>query len=90
VKIFHGIIEIAGQMGILSGELKRRGHIAVGYNTFHSYLGYRDHLINTNVIEIENTYHHLINFFDLFHFHYASSMIPDFSDLALIKDKGKK
>ncbi|GIQ65499.1 hypothetical protein PACILC2_40670 [Paenibacillus cisolokensis] len=90
MKVFHGIIEIAGQMGIMCGELKRRGHLATGYNIFHSYLGYRDNLINTNLDEIKNTSKHIINFFDVFHFHYASSLIPGYKDLELIKSKGKK
>ena len=90
MKIFHGTIEIAGQMGILSGELKRRGHLASGYNIFHSYLGYKDHLINTNPLELKQLSKHIINFFDLFHFHYASSLIPEYKDLEIIKSKGKK
>lgn len=90
MRIFHGTIEIAGQMGILSGELKRRGHLATGYNIFHSYLGYKDHLYNTNVVELEQMSRHLINFFDLFHFHYASSLLKQYKDLEMIKEKGKK
>ncbi|OAB35277.1 hypothetical protein PMSD_13175 [Paenibacillus macquariensis subsp. defensor] len=90
MKIFHGTLEIAGQMGILSGELKKRGHLATGYNIFHSYLGYKDHLVNTNPHEIQMTHKHIINFFDLFHFHYASSLLPDYKDLEIIKSKGKK
>ncbi|TXK84645.1 glycosyltransferase family 4 protein [Paenibacillus sp. N3.4] len=90
MKIFQGTIEIAGQMGILSGELKKRGHLASGYNIFHSYLGYKDHLVNTNSHEIQTTYKHIINFFDLFHFHYASSLLPDYKDLEIIRGKGKK
>lgn len=90
MKIFHGTIEIAGQMGILCGELKRRGHIASGYNVFHSYLGYKEHLINTNFIELQQSCKHLINFYDLFHFHYNSSILPNLKDLAVIREKGKK
>jgi len=90
MRILHGVIEIAGQMGILSGALKRRGHISVGYNTFHTYLGYKEHLINTVGWELEKVSHHLINFFDIFHFHYASSLMTNYADLPLIKAKGKK
>lgn len=90
MRIFHGPLEIAGQMGILSGELKRRGHLSAGYNIFHSYLGYQDHLVNTNPHEIQRTHKHIINFFDLFHFHYASSLLPDYKDLEIIRSKGKK
>lgn len=90
LRILHGTIEIAGQMGILSGEQKRRGHLAVGYNTFHSYLGYRDHLINTDGYEISRTHRHMLNFFDLFHFHYGSSLLNDNADLPEIRRLGKK
>jgi glycosyltransferase involved in cell wall biosynthesis len=90
VRIFHGIVEIAGQMGILSGAFKRKGYLSVGYNTFHSYLGYKEHLINTVWPEIQNTHKHILNFFDLFHFHYASSILPDYADLPVLKEKGKR
>lgn len=90
MRILHGTIEIAGQMGILGGEQKRRGHWAVGYNTFHSYLGYRDHLINTDGVEIARTHRHMLNFFDLFHFHYGSSLLNDNADLPEIGRLGKK
>ncbi len=90
MKIFHGIVEIAGQMGILCGGLKKRGNIASAYNTFHSYLGYKEHLINTSVSELRNTAKHIINFYDLFHFHYATSMEEQFADLQKIREKGKK
>lgn len=90
MKVFHGIIEIAGQMGILSGGLKRQGHIAVGYNTFHTYLGYQDHLLNTSNGDIKKMFKHIINFYDIFHFHYGASIEEDFSDLKAIKNKGKK
>jgi glycosyltransferase involved in cell wall biosynthesis len=90
VKVFHGIIEIAGQMGILCGALKKRGHISVGYNTFHTYLGYQDHLVNTDLFELQKVFKHLLNFYDLFHYHYASAIWPQFNDLKLIKKEGKK
>ncbi|GAA4707187.1 glycosyltransferase family protein [Brevibacillus fulvus] len=90
MKIFHGIIEIAGQMGILSGALKRKGHLSVGYNTFHSYLGYKDHLINTDWFEIQNIYKPLLNFFDVYHFHYGSTILDNFADLPILAGKGKK
>lgn len=89
LKICHGSIEIAGQMGILSGALKQQGHISVGYNIFHSYLGYERHIINTTVEELQNTYKYIVSFYDLFHFHYASSLLPDYADLEVISKKGK-
>jgi len=90
MKIFHGIIEIAGQMGILCGGLKKKGNIAGAYNTFHSYLGYKDHLINTNISELRETFNHILNFYDLFHYHYATTIEEEFKDLQKIKIQGKK
>ncbi len=89
MKIFHGIVEIAGQIGILCGALKKRGYISGAYNTFHSYLGYKDHLINTNIRELRKTFNHILNFYDVFHYHYAST-IDEYKDLQRIKEKGKK
>lgn len=44
MKIFQGITEIAGQMGIMAGEFKKEGYEVNSYNTFQSYLGYEEHL----------------------------------------------
>ncbi|KAB3537314.1 glycosyltransferase family 4 protein [Alkaliphilus pronyensis] len=90
MRVFHGIIEIAGQMGILCGALKRKGHIAVGYNTFQSYLDYKEHLINTDAFEIRKMLKQIVNFFDIFHFHYGATIMPNFEDLEIIKNKKKK
>lgn len=77
-------------MGILCGELKRRGYDAKAYNSFHSYLGYEEHLVNTSEEEIAAQHEQLIEEFDVFHFHYASSLLKDYADLPLIREKGKK
>lgn len=77
-------------MGILGAGLKRRGHISVGYNIFQTYLGYQDHIINTTPLELTNTSKQMMSFFDIFHFHYNSSILQNFADLPLIKAKGKK
>ncbi|WP_128893695.1 glycosyltransferase family 1 protein [Longirhabdus pacifica] len=90
MKILHGTIEIAGQMGIMCKEFKKRGHIASGYNTFHSYLGYEDHIINVSAYEIQSIAHHIMNFYDVFHFHYNSSLHVDRSDLETLIHKNKK
>ncbi len=90
MKIFHGIVEIAGQMGILCGALKKRGHIATGYNTFHSYLGYQEHLINTDAGKIQEMFETILNFHDIFHYHYGATIWSNYTDLARIKAAGKK
>ncbi|GAA0328781.1 hypothetical protein GCM10008967_19110 [Bacillus carboniphilus] len=90
MRIFHGTTEIAGQMGILSSALNKRGYFAVGYNTFHSYLGYQDNLINTNQEGLHEGYQEILDSFDLFHFHYGTTLCPGFSDLPEIKQRNKK
>lgn len=90
MKVFHGIIEIAGQMGILCAGLKKCGHIAVGYNTFHSYLGYKDNLLNTDSVQIQKSFKHIANFFDIFHYHYGVPIWPGGRDLERLQRRGKK
>lgn len=90
MKIFHGTIEIAGQMGILSSALKKKGYYSIGYNTFHSYLGYEDCLVNTDQPGIEEKFEEIIDTFDLFHFHYGGSLFTDLSDLPELKKRKKK
>jgi glycosyltransferase involved in cell wall biosynthesis len=90
LRIFHGTTEIAGQMGILSSALNKKGHYSLGYNTFHSYLGYKDHLVNTDTEELKEKYKEILDLFDLFHFHYGTTLCPDFSDLPEIKGSNKK
>ena len=90
MRIFHGITEIAGQMGILSSALKKRGHYSIGYNTFHSYLGYTDNLINTDQEGLKERYRQILDDFDLFHFHYGTTLSPDYSDLPELKSRNKK
>lgn len=90
MNIFHGIVEIAGQMGILSDALKAKGHYSVGYNTFHSYLGYKDHLVNTDLNQIKANQEDIINSFDIFHFHYNTTLHENHEDLPYLQSKRKK
>jgi len=90
VRIFQGIIEIAGQMGTLTGALKKMGHTAAGYNTFHSYLGYQKHLFNTDAATIRDNFKQILNFYDIFHFHYGTTIFPDYRDLKILRKKGKR
>lgn len=90
MKIFHGTTEIAGQMGILSSALTKKGHCSVGYNTFHSYLGYKDFLVNTDQDGLNEKYEEILDTFDIFHFHYNTTLRPDFSDLYDLKRRKKK
>ncbi|MGP1907710.1 glycosyltransferase family 4 protein [Metabacillus sp. JX24] len=90
MNIFHGTTEIAGQMGILSSALEKKGYHSLGYNTFHSYLGYKDYLVNTDEAYLEKNQDQLIADYDLFHFHYNTTMCKSYSDLEKIHALGKK
>lgn len=89
MKIIHVPLEIAGQMGILCGELKRNGHQAIGYNYYHTALGFTNHILPADGNEIVNVWGEAIQHFDLFHFHYMLTPILDFRDLAMIEAAGK-
>ncbi|CAM3644290.1 glycosyltransferase [Marinicrinis lubricantis] len=89
MKILHGPIEIAGQMGIISSRLRQMGHEAEAFNTFHSYLGYRERTHSLDEYELEWKSPEIIHYFDLFHFHYNASLTSGYSDLKIIKDLNK-
>jgi glycosyltransferase involved in cell wall biosynthesis len=90
MRIFHGTTEIAGQMGILSSALTKKGHCSVGYNTFHSYLGYKNFLVNTDQDGLKERVQEILAHYDLFHFHYGTTLAPEFADLPEIKSRNKK
>jgi len=90
IRIFHGTTEIAGQMGILSSALINKGHYSLGYNTFHSYLGYKDNLVNVDQKTLEESYQEILDSYDLFHFHYGTTLCPNFDDLIELKRRNKK
>lgn len=90
MRIFQGINEIAGQMGIFAGDLTKRGHHVRCYNTFHSYLGYEENLLNLEKEELVQKVEDILTDYDIYHFHYAETLVDDFSDLAQLKKYGKK
>jgi glycosyltransferase involved in cell wall biosynthesis len=90
MKILQGPTEIAGQIGTLSRHLHDNGYQVGGYNWFHSYLNYKSNIINTDLYEITKEILTYIDHFDIFHFHNGETFLPNFADLPLIKDAGKK
>ncbi|MBS4194208.1 glycosyltransferase family 4 protein [Lederbergia citri] len=77
-------------MGILSSALINKGHYSLGYNTFNSYLGYKDNLVNIDVEALEESYQEILESYDVFHYHYGTTLSPDFSDLPELKRRNKK
>ncbi|MBO0961861.1 glycosyltransferase [Neobacillus sp. MM2021_6] len=90
MKIVHAPTEIAGQMGIICKELRKKGHHAAGFNCFHTYLNYKGDIINTDAFEVMKELDFLIKNTDIFHFHNANTFMQDFVDLPLLKEMGKK
>ena len=88
MKIVHAPTEIAGQMGILCKELRKKGHIVSGYNCFHTYLSYKGDIVNTDAWELLKELDFLINNTEIFHFHNANTFLQDFEDLPILKEKG--
>lgn len=89
MKVIHVPLEIAGQMGILCGALKKLGHQAIGYNYFHTALCYTDDILPADGYEIVNIMGEAIQHFDIFHFHYMLTPLSDFRDLDMIASAGK-
>lgn len=89
MKVLHSPIEIAGQMGMLSQGLQAQGIEAIAYNTFHSYLGYKEQVFNMDVFELEWMFCDIMRHFDVFHFHYASTLLDSYMDLPLLHKAGK-
>ncbi|MBE3554347.1 MAG: glycosyltransferase family 1 protein [Thermicanus sp.] len=85
MKVMLAPIEIAGQMGILAKGLTGIGITAAAYNTFYTYLGYRDPLFNVDAYELERIIPDAVRYFDLFHFHHGATLAPRFLDLKEIK-----
>ncbi|PKR86802.1 glycosyltransferase family 4 protein [Heyndrickxia camelliae] len=90
MKIVHAPTEIAGQMGILTRQLRKEGHKVAGFNGFHTFLNYKGGILNTDAFEILKDFQFLIDNVDIFHFYNANTFLTDFADIPMLKEKGKK
>jgi len=91
VRIVHAPTEIAGQMGVLVDGLRQAGHLAVGYNWFHTYLNYRNVNVNkTEAYELKKIVDPVVRNSDLLHFHNGNSFLVDNADIPLLHNAGKK
>ncbi len=98
--ILHGTIDIANQMFTLTKELKMRGYLACSLNYYPNYLAYEkaDYTLDINMFtdikEANYFYRHVmkryIEHFDIFHFHFGTSLTLDNSDLPLLSELNKK
>ncbi|RFB18179.1 glycosyltransferase family 1 protein [Bacillus sp. HNG] len=98
IRVLLGSMEIANQMHTLSEGLNRQGIIAHTINYYPYYLNYDSNytwsligqrstpLINEELRKLTNEF---LPHYDLFHFHFGTSLTLDWSDLPLYKSSGK-
>jgi tetratricopeptide (TPR) repeat protein len=97
-KVLHAPFEIAGNMNRITKYLKLQNIDATSANYYDSWLKYKcDVNLNVNNLPeserskaIDNFAKDAIDKYDIFHFHFAHSLYPDFRDLEELKQKGKK
>jgi glycosyltransferase involved in cell wall biosynthesis len=95
-KILHGTMGIANQMNTLTESLRKKGIHANFLNYYPNYLDYcSDDKFNL-IYDINNSKNDPIKIaeklmleYDLFHFHFGTSLMPNHSDLPLLKKLGK-
>ena len=99
MRIIHGTIEIANQMFTMVQGLRRIGLDARTINYYPSYLQYEsDEVINIKAFRDANLANkalkelasRIIPAYDVFHYHFGTSLLLDYSDLPLLKEQNKK
>lgn len=93
-KILYGTVEIANQMNTYANEMKKMGYQAFTLDYYPSYLKYgSDFNMNfrfTTREQFIDKVSYFISEFDIFHFFFNCTLIPDYSDLKVIKRLNKK
>ncbi|MGX1193727.1 hypothetical protein [Metabacillus sp. SLBN-84] len=91
MKIVHCPTEIAGQMGTLCNELRKKGYETAGFNWFHSYINYHHkHVVNTDLFELKNVISDIVATADILHFHNGNTFLTGNYDLPSLAETGKK
>lgn len=98
-KVLHGTYEIANQMFTITRALRKVGFIADTVSYYPNYLGYKsDHVLDINSfssiekanLETKKYAQKLIDEYDIFHFHFSSTLTLDYSDLPMLNQLSKK
>lgn len=97
IHVLHGTMEIAGQMSTLSRGLRHHGVQALSMNYYPSYLNYpQDMEVDLAKVRshkrgalLQKIYSDTVGAFDMFHFHFGTSLVPGHEDLPLLADAGK-
>lgn len=99
VKVLHGTIEIANQMNTQVKALSAQGVSATSINYYENYMNFKSDIslnlkkfstIENADIAIKRLSSSLILDYDIFHFHFGTTLTLDGSDLPIIKDLNKK
>ena len=97
IRVLQGTMEIGNQMNVLSAGLKELGTMSQVLSYYQFYLGYasdfswnlaqeKDPNINKKLQRLTRD---LVNLYDVFHFHFGTSLTLDHSDLAMLVESGK-
>lgn len=95
VRIMHGTMEIANQMRTLSEGLNKKGMESKTVSYYPNYLNYAADCVydlrkmSNPASDIKELAARYISEFDIFHYHYGTSLTLDYSDLPVLKDMGK-
>ncbi|KEZ54434.1 hypothetical protein GS18_0205860 [Metabacillus indicus] len=89
MKIMHAPVEIAGQVGLISSQLRKYGYRSGAYNFFISYLNYKQ-TFNTDAFELMEIFENSLEYYDIYHLHNGYSFMDSYKDLELLKQAGKK
>lgn len=98
LRVLQGSMEIANQMNTLSEGLNKQGIMAHTINYYPYYLNYKSNYtwpligqrsspsINEKLRKLTKEF---LPYYDLFHFHFGTSLTLDWSDFPLYKSSGK-
>jgi Glycosyltransferase len=99
IKVLHGTMEIANQMYTISEGMKKIGIESKTLNYYPNYSNSKlDYIFDINRFdnineantETKKLASRMITDYDVFHFHFGTSLVIDNSDLPLLKKIGKK
>ncbi|KMK77330.1 glycosyltransferase [Alkalihalobacillus pseudalcaliphilus] len=94
LRVLQGTIEIANQMQTIAHGLSKINVKAHTLNYYPSYLNYSSEFeieagdwkdFNQPLLMKEHIEHSIIPNFDMFHFHFLHTLLPNFNDLPIIK-----
>ena len=99
LRVLQGTMEIANQMHTLTQQLRAQGVEARALNYFSTYLGYdEDYVFDIGRFKdiaqadraVKQFVADLVPDFDIFHFHFGTSLTLDNADMPVLKEMGKK